>query len=52
MPLVDWNGNGRIDPSDVAISLAVEEEQREEGIFPELRNHSGRDEADDDEDEE
>ena len=33
MPFVDWNGNGRIDPEDIAISLAIAEEmeQSEEG---------------------
>ena len=24
-PLIDWNGNGQIDPSDIAISLAIAE---------------------------
>ena len=27
IPLVDWNGNGRIDTSDIAISLAMMEEE-------------------------
>ncbi len=26
-PLIDWNGNGRIDPSDIAITLAIAEEE-------------------------
>ena len=26
-PLIDWNGNGRIDPTDIAISLAIAEEE-------------------------
>ena len=26
-PLIDWNGNGQIDPSDIAISLAIAEEE-------------------------
>lgn len=26
-PLIDWNGNGQIDPSDIAISLAITEEE-------------------------
>ena len=26
-PLIEWNGNGRIDPSDIAISLAISEEE-------------------------
>ncbi len=25
-PLIDWNGNGQIDPSDIAITLAIAEE--------------------------
>ena len=26
-PLIDWNGNGQIDPSDIAITLAAAEEE-------------------------
>ena len=26
-PLIDWNGNGQIDPTDIAISLAIAEEE-------------------------
>ena len=26
-PLIDWNGNGRIDPADIAISLAIAESE-------------------------
>ena len=26
IPLIDWNGNGTIDPDDIAISLAMSEE--------------------------
>ena len=26
IPFIDWNGNGRIDPADMAISLAMAEE--------------------------
>ena len=29
IPFVDWNGNGRIDPEDIAISLAIAETQKE-----------------------
>ena len=36
-PLIDWNGNNQIDPSDIAISLAIAEEEHLD------------DEADDDE---
>ena len=25
IPLIDWNGNGKIDPSDIALSLAIAE---------------------------
>ena len=25
-PLIDWNGNGQIDPSDIAVTLAAAEE--------------------------
>lgn len=28
--IMDWNGNGRIDPEDIAISLAMAEEADEE----------------------
>ena len=27
VPFIDWNGNGRIDPNDIAISLAIAEEE-------------------------
>ena len=30
VPLIDWNGNGCIDPEDIAISLAIAEEEQEE----------------------
>ncbi len=26
-PLIDWNGNGQIDPSDIAVTLAAAEEE-------------------------
>ena len=26
IPFIDWNGNGAIDPSDIAVSLAMNEE--------------------------
>ena len=29
-PLIDWNGNGKIDPSDNAISLVIAEEEEAE----------------------
>ncbi len=33
IPFLDWNGNGSLDPTDIAISLAIaeEEEQQENG---------------------
>ena len=40
--LIDWNGNGQIDPDDIAISLAMDEA----GVFDE------GDEEDDEESEE
>ena len=30
IPLIDWNGNGRIDPSDIALTLAMTEEAEEQ----------------------
>ena len=30
MPIVDWNGNGRIDPEEIALGLAIAEEEEEE----------------------
>lgn len=26
-PLIDWDGNGRIDPADISITLAIAEEK-------------------------
>ncbi len=36
IPLIDWNGNGCIDPNDVALTLAMQEaaEQEEEEDAP------------------
>ena len=28
-PLIDWNGNGKIDPNDIALSLAIAESESE-----------------------
>ncbi len=25
IPILDWNGNGRVDPQDIALSLAIAE---------------------------
>ena len=30
MCIVDWNGNGRIDPEEIALGLAIAEEEAEE----------------------
>ena len=30
IPLIDWDGNGRIDPNDIALSLAIAEDIEEE----------------------
>ena len=40
-PLIDWNGNGRIDPSDVAIGLAIAEEEKRNQERP-ARKTGGR----------
>lgn len=29
-PFIDWNGNGMIDPSDLAISLAMQSEENDD----------------------
>lgn len=29
IPLIDWNGNGRVDPQDIALGLAIAEEEEE-----------------------
>ena len=32
-PLIDWDGNGRIDPEVIAISLTIaEEEEMDDGV--------------------
>ena len=30
IPLLDWNGNGRVDPQDIALSLAIAEAEEED----------------------
>ena len=30
IPILDWNGNGRIDPQDIALTLAMAEAAEEE----------------------
>ena len=27
MPFIDWNGNGEVDPEDIAISIAFEDDE-------------------------
>ncbi|MBR6472424.1 MAG: hypothetical protein IKS99_01675 [Firmicutes bacterium] len=34
-PFIDWNGDGQIDPSDIAISLAIAEEEEADDDFDE-----------------
>ena len=29
-PFIDWNGNGQIDPEDIAVTLAIRESEDEE----------------------
>ncbi len=29
IPLIDWNGNGRLDPEDIALALAIAEDMDE-----------------------
>jgi hypothetical protein len=31
IPFVDWDGNGRIDPLDIALTLAMRESMEEDG---------------------
>ena len=30
IPILDWNGNGRVDPQDIALSLAIAEAEEGE----------------------
>jgi len=30
IPIIDWNGNGEIDPQDIATTLAISEAEEEE----------------------
>ena len=30
IPILDWNGNGRVDPQDIALSLAIAETEAED----------------------
>lgn len=30
IPILDWNGNGRVDPQDIALSLAIAETEEED----------------------
>lgn len=39
VPFIDWNGNGRIDPSDIAISLAIAEEEEKDQEDEEEQEH-------------
>ncbi len=31
IPLIDWNGNGRLDPENIALALASAEDMEEPG---------------------
>ena len=31
IPFVDWNGSGEIDPSDIALTLAMRESEDDDG---------------------
>ena len=37
LPLIDFNGNGRIDPSDIAIALAMAEAEAEQEDVPDVQ---------------
>lgn len=39
VPFIAWNGNGRIDPSDIAISLAIAEEEEKDQEDEEEQEH-------------
>jgi hypothetical protein len=43
MPFIDWNGNGKIDPTDIAISVALDNEHEDDGDTPppEVKRKSG-----------
>ena len=30
IPILDWNGNGRVDPQDIALSLAIAEAEEKD----------------------
>ena len=30
IPIIDWNGNGKIDPQDIATTLTIAEAEEEE----------------------
>lgn len=39
IPFLDWNGDGRIDPQDIALTLAIAEDE-------ETRDDTGEDDGD------
>ena len=43
MPFIDWNGDGKIDPVDIGISIATEADDDEESgaPMPEVKRKSG-----------
>jgi hypothetical protein len=36
MPFIDWNGNGKIDPVDIGISIVAEHDDEEDNESPPL----------------
>ena len=42
VPFIDWNGNGMIDPSDIAISLAMQSEEEDNQQEEENPEKAGR----------
>ena len=41
MPFIDWNGNGKIDPADIAISVAMGDEYDIDASLPKGKRKSG-----------
>ena len=41
MPFIDWNGNGEIDPDDIAVSIAMEDDNTDDTPIPKKGNRSG-----------
>ncbi|MFA5675605.1 MAG: hypothetical protein WDA65_03700 [Christensenellales bacterium] len=43
MPFIDWNNNGKIDPTDIGISIGLDSEYSEDAPQPESKRklHNG-----------